>query len=41
LEKSYEACDLDFNLLKVDPFVDSLWDDPRFKDPTKRMNMAE
>ena len=37
LEKSLAAHDWDIVLINVDPFVDSLRDDPRFKDLIKRM----
>ena len=39
LEKAYQARDWFLTRLKVDPFVDSLRDDPRFKDLLKRMNL--
>jgi serine/threonine protein kinase/Flp pilus assembly protein TadD len=41
LERSLVAHDWDIGYLKVDPFIDSLRDDPRFKDLLKRMNLPE
>jgi TolB-like protein/Flp pilus assembly protein TadD len=41
LEKAYRANDWFISRLKVDPFMDSLRDDPRFKDLLKRMNLAD
>jgi tetratricopeptide (TPR) repeat protein len=41
LEKSFAAHDWDIGLIKVDPFVDSLRDDQRFKDLIKRMGMSQ
>jgi TolB-like protein/Tfp pilus assembly protein PilF len=41
LEKSFAAHDWDIGLMNVDPFVDSLRDDPRFKDLVKRMGLPE
>jgi TolB-like protein/Tfp pilus assembly protein PilF len=41
LEKSFAAHDWDLAYLKVDPFVDSLRDDQRFKDLAKRMGLPE
>jgi serine/threonine-protein kinase len=37
LEKSFAARDWDIARINVDPFVDSLRDDPRFEDLIKRM----
>ncbi|MGH9947493.1 MAG: protein kinase domain-containing protein [Pyrinomonadaceae bacterium] len=41
LEKSFSARDWDIARINVDPFVDSLRDDPRFKNLLKRMNLPE
>ena len=41
LERSYEARDWDFNRLKVDPFVDSLRDDPRFVSLLQKLKLPE
>ena len=41
LEKSFAAHDWGIGLIKVDPFVDSLRDDQRFKDLIKRMGMSQ
>jgi tetratricopeptide (TPR) repeat protein len=41
LERSLAAHDWDIGWLKVDPFVDSLRDDPRFKEMLKRLNLPE
>jgi len=41
LEKAYQAHDWFLQRLKVDPFLDPLRDDPRFKDLLKRMNLPE
>jgi serine/threonine protein kinase/Flp pilus assembly protein TadD len=41
LEKSFAAHDWDILLINVDPFVDSLRDDRRFKDLVKRMGFPQ
>lgn len=41
LEKSYKEQEWDFTRLKVDPFIDALRGDPRFKDLLTRMNVPE
>jgi tetratricopeptide (TPR) repeat protein len=41
LEKSFAAHDWDILLINVDPFVDSLRDDPRFKGLIKRMGFTQ
>ena len=41
LEKSFAAHDWDITRINVDPFVDSLRDDPRFKDLVKRMGFQQ
>jgi len=41
LEKAHQEHDYFMPRLKVDPFLDSLRDDPRFKDLLKRMNLPE
>jgi eukaryotic-like serine/threonine-protein kinase len=41
LEKAYAAHDWDIGRIQVDPFVDSLRDDPRFKDLIKRMRFPQ
>ena len=41
LEKAYQEHDYFMPRLKVDPFLDPLRDDPRFKDLLKRMNLPE
>ncbi|HUR98257.1 MAG TPA: hypothetical protein VMZ26_09365, partial [Pyrinomonadaceae bacterium] len=41
LEKSYKAHDWFLQRIKVDPFMDPLRDDPRYKDILKRINLPE
>lgn len=41
LEKAYQERDYFMPRLKVEPFMDSLRDDPRFKDLVKRMGLPE
>ena len=41
LEKSFEDKDCFLPRITLDPFMDSLRDDPRFKDLMKRMNLPE
>jgi TolB-like protein/Tfp pilus assembly protein PilF len=41
LEKGYEKHDGQMNLLKVDPSLDPLRDDPRFQDLLRRMNFPD
>jgi eukaryotic-like serine/threonine-protein kinase len=41
LEKAYQERDYFMPRLKVDPFMDSLRDDPRFKDLLRRLNLPE
>ncbi|MDQ3750260.1 MAG: protein kinase [Acidobacteriota bacterium] len=41
LEKAYEQRDWELHRLKVDPLMNPLRDDPRFKDLLKRMNLPE
>ena len=41
LEKSFEERDWNLPLLKVDPSMDPLRDDPRFKEMLKRLNLPE
>jgi len=41
LEKAYQAHDWFFQRLKVDPFMDPLRDDPRFKDLVHRVGLPE
>lgn len=41
LEKAYIARDWGIARLSVDPFVDPLRDDPRFKDLVRRMKLPE
>lgn len=41
LEKAYISRDWGIARLSVDPFVDPLRDDPRFKDLVKRMQLPE
>lgn len=41
LEKAYENHDWELFRLKVDPLMDPLRDDPRFKAMLKRLNLPE
>ena len=41
LEKSYQNRDWFLQRLKTDPFMDSLRDDPRYKEMLKRLNLPE
>ena len=41
LEEAYTERDWFVSRIKVDPFVDSLRDDPRFQDLLRRMNLAD
>lgn len=41
LERSYETRDWDFARLKIDPFVDSLRDDPRFPKLLEKLKLPE
>jgi len=41
LEKAYQAHDWFLSRLKVDPFMDPLRDDPRFKDLIKRVGLPQ
>src|SRR6266436_610895 len=41
LEKAYQAHDWFFQRLKVDPFMDPLRDDPRFKNLVRRLGLPE
>ncbi|UCF79042.1 MAG: protein kinase [Candidatus Eiseniibacteriota bacterium] len=41
LEKAYEEHSLSVRLLKIDPHLDPLRDDPRFQDLLRRMNFPE
>src|SRR6266478_3024767 len=41
LEKAYQAHDWFFERLKVDPFIDPLRDDPRFKGMVRRIGLPE
>ncbi len=41
LEKAYQAHDWFLQRIKVDPFMDPLRDDPRYKDLLKRLNLPE
>ncbi len=41
LEKAYQAHDWFFERLKVDPYMDPLRDDPRFKDLVKRLGLPQ
>ncbi|HEX3100155.1 MAG TPA: tetratricopeptide repeat protein, partial [Pyrinomonadaceae bacterium] len=40
-EKAYRNHDWFLQRLKVDPFIDNLRDDPRYKDLLKRLNLPE
>jgi len=41
LEKSYQERDWFLPRLKTDPFMDTLRDDPRFKDLVRRVGLPE
>jgi hypothetical protein len=41
LEKAFQTRQAPFLRLKVDPRLDALRDDPRYKDLLKRMNLPE
>ena len=41
LQRSLEARDWDFIRLKIDPFVDSLRDDPRFARLVEKLKLPE
>ncbi|MFN2394002.1 MAG: hypothetical protein ABR566_18835 [Pyrinomonadaceae bacterium] len=41
LEKAFAERDWELHRLKVDPLMDSLRDDPRFKEMLKRLNLPE
>jgi hypothetical protein len=41
LEKAFEERDWNLPRLKVDPFMDPLRDDPRFKELLKRLSLPE
>ena len=41
LEKAYQAHDWFLQRLKVDPFMDSLRNDPRFADLVKRVGLPQ
>lgn len=41
LERAYEEKDWQLQRIKVDPFMDSLRDDPRYKAMLKKMNFPE
>jgi hypothetical protein len=41
LEKAFAEDDWDLHRVKVDPFMDPLRDDPRFKGLIRRMGLSE
>jgi hypothetical protein len=41
LEKAFENREYQMRFIKIDPSVDALRDDPRFKDLTRRVKMPE
>jgi len=41
LDKAYDERSIDLVLAKVDPRLDPLRDDPRFKEVLKRLNLPE